>query len=211
MTSVALLLVAGPSLLPPPTAPQVAIGLLELYQIYRTVGEQINDVAGKVDEGLSAFEFLKGSDREREPDVSPAGMPRVPSHCAGSDECGACYEQAQRKLNRVRLTFERLRGIGMETKEMKDDALAVGQSISSMPGMGLGWYGARRDIMEGWHQFTAIYEGKYRELLESLRGSLEEIAACEAEHFDEENWFDRFGFIYYQFMEDRYHPEAVLN
>lgn len=210
MTAVALLLVAGLSLLSPPVALQ-ASGLLELYEIYVKVGEQMNDIAGKVEEGLDAYELLTGSDREREPDVSPAGMPRVPSHCAASDECGACYEQAQRKLNRVRLTFERLRGIGMETKEMKDDALAVGQSIASLPGMGLGWYGARRDIMQGWHDFTAIYEGKYRELLGSLHGSLEEIAACEAAYFDEANWFDRFGFIYYQFMEDRYHPDAVLN
>lgn len=213
MTAVCLVVPWSLWLVMPPVAPQ-ASRLLDLYRAYAFVAERLDKGAmglEKVREGLEAYEFLTESDRSREPDFSPAGMPRVPSNCAASEECGACYEQAQRKLNRIRGTFEKLRAIGLETREIKDDALAVGASISSLPGAGLGWYGARRNIMGGWNEFIGTYDSKYRELLGSLRGALEEIGACEAEHFDEANWFDRFGFIYFQFMEDRYHPDAVLN
>lgn len=169
------------------------------------------EALGWLETALDAYELLTGADRAREPDYSPAGMPRVPSRCADSEACGACYEQAQRKLNRVRDTLERLRGIGLHTKEMKDDAIAVGTSLSSIQGAGLGWYGARRDIMAGWQEFVGTYQDKYRELIGSLETALRQIETCEATHFDEANWFDRFGFIYLQFMEGRYHPDAILN
>lgn len=188
--------------------------LQRLRSAYSGVASRMDKAAaglGLLETALDAYELLTDSDRAREPDYSPAGMPRVPSHCAASEECGACYEQAQRKLNRVRGTLEQLRAIGLHTKEIKDDAIAVGTSLSSIQGAGLGWYGARRDIMAGWQSFVGSYVAKYRELMGSLETALKQIGACEAEHFDEQGWFDRFGFIYFQFMEGRYHAEAVLN
>lgn len=47
-------------------------------------------------------------------------------------------------------------------------------------------------------------DAKYEELVEELRGSLDQIAACEEEVYGEKDWYNRFGFIYYQFMADRY-------
>jgi len=165
--------------------------------VYRTLSE--------------GYELLTDGDRRREPDYSPAGMPRVPSHCAESEACGVCYEQAQGELKRVRRTLEELRAIGVETKEMKDDAIAVGTSLSSIQGAGLGWYGARRDIMAGWQRFVRAYEDKYSQLLGSLEAALRQIEQCEKDHFDEPDWYERFGFIYFQFMEASYHPGAILN
>ena len=157
---------------------------------------------------LNQFEAL---DQRHDVDLSAANTPRVPSSCAESEGCGSCYEQAQRNLNRVRRTLEQLRVIGVQTKAMKDDAMAVGESFASFPGMGLGWYAARRDITTGWQGFVNAYNGKYRQLLESLSRALKEVGACEAEYFGQRDWYERFGFIYYEFIQDRYDPARILD
>lgn len=168
------------------------------------------DLALKGAQLWESYHALSDADRTLDPDFSPAGMPRLPSRCAGSDECGACFAEARQDLNSRRYQFEKLRAIGLESKKMKDDAIAFGSSMSSLPGQGLGWHVAREDIMEGWQSLVAAYEDKYREFLVQLRADLTAIEACEEEYFGEEGWFDRFGFIYFQFMEDRYHPDNML-
>ena len=114
-------------------------------------------------------------------------------------------------LAQMRRTLEQLRVIGVQTKAMKDDAMAVGESFASFPGMGLGWYAARRDITTGWQGFVNAYNGKYRQLLESLSRALKEVGACEAEYFGQRDWYERFGFIYYEFIQDRYDPARILD
>jgi len=216
------LLTVGMSAVPLSMAAQEESRLEALVEAYTWTAQVmgVGDLVGAEQAGKAldlyrtladGYELLTDNDRGFEPDLSPAGMPRVPSNCAESEECGVCYEEAQGKLNRVRGTFEELRSLGLQTKEMKDDALAVGESFSSIQGFGLGWYGARRDIMAGWQNFLDAYDAKYRELLESLRNALEQIETCEADHFAVPDWYDRYGFIYYQFMEERYHPGGVLD
>lgn len=180
---------------------------------YGRVGGAFNKV-GEAATAVAAAAQLYASytalDERVDVDLSAANTPRVPSSCAGSEECGACYERAQGRLNHDRVTLERLRVVGRQTKAMKDDALALGQSVASFPGMGFGWYRARKDILTGWQSFVGQYEAKYEELMANLRMVLDEIGACEAEYFDQPDWFDRYGFIYHQFMAERYHPETVL-
>lgn len=181
---------------------------------YKSVGGRFDSVAAFLDirdavgNAIKSYEALGG---RCDIDLAAANTPRVPSSCAGSEDCGACYEQAQRKLNDTRVTLETLRCIGVRTKAMKDDAIAVGGSFSSLPGMGLGWYAARRDIATGWQGFVEAYDAKYHQLLGSLETALIEIGRCEELHFDEPDWFVRYGFIYHQFMEDSYHPRSVLD
>lgn len=188
-------------------------GLNQLMSDYVQVSDKAAlgiDLALKAGQLAESYTALSDADRRFDPDFSPAGMPRLPSQCAGSDECGQCFAEARRDLNRRRYQFEKLRAIALQTKKMTDDAIALGSSLSSLPGQGLGWHVARSDIMEGWEAFGSTYDDKYREFLDDLRRDLSAVGACEAEYFGEEGWFDRFGFIYYQFMEDRYHPDNML-
>ena len=41
-------------------------------------------------------------------------------------------------------------------------------------------------------------------MMGTLRRALQEVADCEARYFDVQDWYSRYGFIYYTFMEDRY-------
>ena len=42
--------------------------------------------------------------------------------------------------------------------------------------------------------------GKYAELMALLQKTLQRIAACEEKVFDNKSWYERFGFMYYEFM-----------
>jgi hypothetical protein len=150
-----------------------------------------------------------------------AGAPRVPSHCAdaaplatvdahpraidlGPQGCRNCYGQAIAHLNRVRDNLERLRAAGEENKEFVEAQIAFGDSVASIPNTGAGWYSAKKRILEAEKDFEQAYDKKYAELLISLERSLREISKCEDAFFNEKNWYERFGFVYYAFVAERY-------
>jgi hypothetical protein len=41
-------------------------------------------------------------------------------------------------------------------------------------------------------------------MLPNLRGALDALGKCEEKYFNEPDWYDRYGFMYYTFMADRY-------
>lgn len=45
---------------------------------------------------------------------------------------------------------------------------------------------------------------KLEELLATLKNNLMGIAACEATIFNNEGWYERYGFFYQQFMAEAY-------
>jgi hypothetical protein len=137
-------------------------------------------------------------------DSPPPGAPELPSNCLESAACAACFAPANARLTLVLTTLEKLRRKGAWTRTYKDRALAFGASIASFPGAGLGWAGARAEIEGGYLKFQAAYDAKYQELIASLKSSLQDISQCEESIYQEHDWYNRFGFIYYQFMAERY-------
>src|SRR5262249_5069674 len=149
----------------------------------------------------------------KQEDFNPPGMPKVPSHCAANPQqeyaipgkpgtyssggCEKCYGDAVASLNRVRQNLERLRALGQANKEYFDAEIAYGESIASIPNTGVGWFSARQKIEAGEEEFHQAYDKKYGQLVQSLEKSLREISECERAFFHEEDWYDRFGFIYY--------------
>jgi hypothetical protein len=151
------------------------------------------------------FDPLTPDDAQYEDDFDPAGQPQVPLQCAESDECAECFEPAHARLNAVRVRFEKLRRIGSWTRTYKERAFTLGQAMGGMHGLaGLAWTGERIKLERQFKSFESSYQSKYAELLEELEGSLRQIAACEQDAYDEQGWYERFGFIYYNFMADRY-------
>ncbi|MDQ3169592.1 MAG: hypothetical protein M3Q55_05595 [Acidobacteriota bacterium] len=151
-----------------------------------------------------AFEHLNEDDGQYDPDYRPEGMPEVPISC-GSEECQQCYEQAIARLNFTRVTFEQLRAIYQSTTNMADKAMSFGDSASGVHALsGLSWQYSKRGIEAELAKLGRTYDEKYRGLLGTLRSSLEDMAVCERDHFKNPDWYNRFGFIYYTFMEDRY-------
>ena len=86
---------------------------------------------------------------------------------------------------------------------MTTSAKAFGDSFSTATKSGVGWSSARKNIEASETKLEQAYDNKYRDLMGKLHGSLVGMAICEAE-YGLEDWYDRFGYVYYEFMADRY-------
>jgi hypothetical protein len=156
-------------------------------------------------EFIKSFEPLTAEDKGYDPNYSPPGSPQVPSRCAGSDVCGACFQAAYDELNAVRYRFEKLRRVYQSTKAFTSAGLSFGDNAASIHGItGLAWQTERRKIEQSLRNLDASYDGKYEELVGVLHKSVQRIGQCEAQYFNEPDWYNRYGFIYYTFMADRY-------
>lgn len=153
------------------------------------------------------WDNLTEEDEDYDEDYDPPGMPEVPLACADSDECRSCFEPAYERLKSVRIRFEKLRRLYTWTKAYKERAFALGDSAAGIHGLaGLAWVGKRIELERTYKKFEATVEDKYGELLGELKTSLEQIAACEARVYGEEDWYNRYGFMFYQFMAAHYRP-----
>ncbi|MDC7995313.1 hypothetical protein [Altibacter sp. HG106] len=143
----------------------------------------------------------------------PPGEPRIPSFCAvpttdaGFDDessCAGCFLAAREQFNEVRYLFEQLATIYKCTKNFSNAALSFGDNASGIHGVsGLAWQTQRRNIEKSVTDLETAYDKKYGELLESLSESMLKLSECEA-RYGVEDWFDRFGYMYFEFMRDKY-------
>lgn len=151
------------------------------------------------------------------PNYSPNGMPRIPVSCGYVDDewaldpnasCASCFSQAIRTIDATREDFERLRAVGSRTKTYVDAALAFGDSFSTVAGNGsLGWTKSRPEVEASWVAFKQRYDTSYRSLLTKLDIGLRALDTCEANYFDNHDWYNRQGFMFFAFMEARYELE----
>jgi len=154
------------------------------------------------------------------PDFSVNAQAMVPSSCsevlkgraASSDTprtleptaCAACYEVAYKKLNDVRKRLAKLKCLGNSTKSYVNAALAFGDNVSSVHAIqGLAWQRQRKEISDSYTKFKAAYDAKYKELMTTLVDAMNDVAACEAKNGNPD-WFQRFGFMYVEFMAEKY-------
>ncbi len=137
--------------------------------------------------------------------LSPDGAPQVPASCAGESTCGECYTAAVRELNGMRLNLERLRCYYAAYKRFVDASISFGDNASGIHAVtGLAWQSERAGILEAMESLNRTYDTKYAQMMPNLRTALTKVAACEAQFFNNPDWYARFGFIYYTFMSDRY-------
>jgi hypothetical protein len=154
---------------------------------------------------LKTFEPLTDEDKGYDPNYNPPGSPQVPSKCAGSNACGDCYQSAYDELNKVRYRFEKLRRVYQSTKAFTSAALSFGDNAASIHGIaGLAWQTERRKVEQSIRNLDSSYDAKYEELVGVLQQAIQHIGQCEAQYYNEPDWYNRYGFIYYSFMADRY-------
>lgn len=167
----------------------------DLVHIYET-WEEFSD----------AHDALTPDDRQFDPDYSPPGSPEIPSACAESEECKACYDKAVKDINFYRFSLDKGQGIARGTLDYAKKAIAFGDTASASFGVGgLAWsLDAKPDIEKVTTRLRKTYKSKYEEWIAGLEASLQELGKCEEEHFNERDWYGRFGYIYYSFMADRY-------
>jgi len=153
-----------------------------------------------------AHNALTPDDSQFDPDYSPEGSPEIPSACAESEECNACYEKAVKDINFYRFSLDKGRGIARGTLDYARKAIAFGDTASGSFGVGgLAWsLDAKPEVEKAVAKLRKTYDGKYEEWIAGMKQSLQALGECEEEHFGERDWYARFGYIYYSFMADRY-------
>jgi hypothetical protein len=170
-----------------------------------TLGDAYENIRSAA-ELAQEYGLLHPSDEAAQPNYRPEGMPDVPSACAGNAACTECYTEAQGNLNQARRALEKLRSIGAATKKRTDKAIALGDAgAGAIPGSvsALAWIKEKKGIEAELETFKGAYDNKYRELLRNLHDHLLAVGRCE-EQLGMQDWYNRYGFVYYQFMEERY-------
>ncbi|HMR92002.1 MAG TPA: hypothetical protein PKC69_06800 [Chitinophagaceae bacterium] len=160
------------------------------------------DIMRSIDDLYAASDAL--SRGECAPDFNTSGQAMMRSACAGNAACGECYTKAVNDLAFVRRQLGRMNCIYNNTKNFNDAAIAFGDNASGIHAVtGLSWQYARADIVKTFSHFKQTYDKKYTDMMQALNRALMAIDACERE-FGEPDWYQRFGFIYFEFMKDKY-------
>jgi len=172
----------------------------------------INDALGHLNTALQAYHDAQDlynasrslSNGECSPDFATSDEAMLPRSCKRESECGECYISATRELIFVRRQLGRLSCIYQNTKNFTNSAIAFGDNASGIHAVtGLAWQNARGEIVASMNHFKGTYDNKYTGLIGSLEKALKAIDRCEAQ-YGQEGWFQRSGFIYLEFMKDKY-------
>lgn len=128
-------------------------------------------------------------------------MPGLPSPSTpGTSRCGKAAPRAASRC------LQRAWSITHSYIDFAKRAEAFGDSASGIHGVsGLSWQlGGKPQIEEALGSLRRTYRDKYNAYIENLEGALRGLGQCEAEHFDERDWYGRFGFLYLDFMKAKY-------
>ena len=126
------------------------------------------------------------------------------STCANNAACSECYEKAVGELNFIRRQLGRLSCIYSNTKNFNESALAFGDNMSGIHAVtGIAWQNERGGIIAEFNHFKQTYDSKYTDMMGALQRALQGIGTCE-QQYGLPDWYQRFGFIYFEFMKDKY-------
>lgn len=182
------------------------------YDNIRNALQFANDVSGQIERELSP------SDRDAIPRPDSAASPRLPSSCiprryggiqGASDSISEsdceCLDDAYLELDGRRFYFEKLRIIYSSTMKSINAKIALADTGSNVHAVsGLVWQNQKMIIMsKSIPNLNKAYDDKYAQMVQGLEECLRKIDACES-RIGNENWYNHAGFIYYQFMVDKY-------
>lgn len=168
--------------------------------------KKIKDINDKGDKYYKDLEELSPDDDQYKPDYDLPGAPQLPSMCKDSVECADCFKPQYAGLQNTRFRFDKLRRLNRVTKTMLRDAISFGDAAASTAGgpAMLAWNSEKTKIRASEASFNQTYDAKYAELLATLKKNLLGIAACEETFFNNPSWYERFGFMYQNFMAEAY-------
>lgn len=117
----------------------------------------------------------------------------------------ACLEKEYENLNNRRLNLERLRVIYSHAMKKINAGIAFGDDVSAVHGVsGLAWQSQKMIILtKSIPTLNKAYDDKYAEMIHALEENLRAIEQCES-MLGYDNWYNHAGFIYFQFMADKY-------
>lgn len=136
-----------------------------------------------------------------DPDVPP-----VPSGCLdrGAD-CEECFGAAYEQLARSRLLLLRTRALYDATHRFASAAQAHGDNLApATREAAIVWEMQKPRIRASLGQFDAAYDRKIADMLAVVQRTLRELAVCEKRFYNTLDWYERYGFIYFEFLQARF-------
>jgi hypothetical protein len=132
--------------------------------------------------------------------------PVVPSKCAENQKCSACYAEVVRQIDFNRFYLERAHCITSAAVKMANSAMAFGDSTSGIHAVtGLAWQREGKPQIEGAvRELRETYRRKSQDYLRELERSMRKMGECEADFYDSNDWYDRYGWLYISFLQSRY-------
>ena len=130
----------------------------------------------------------------------------MPSKCAEDKACRPCFDDANANLDIRRRNLEKVRGIYTYTHRFAQDGKDLMNGVGGMAGGAPAVEAAvqSRSVDQSLDAFDETVRAKNAELLGKLQDDLHELAACEAKYYGNDEWYARYGELYYQFMQARY-------
>ncbi|HSE49440.1 MAG TPA: hypothetical protein VLA96_09565, partial [Terriglobales bacterium] len=144
-----------------------------------------------------------------QPNYEPPGQPMIPSRCAGSGECGACFADANAKLEKSRKLLEDMYVIYKQTELKAGRIHELANAAAGLsPYAQLAWTAIKNNPKEPMNvaqqKFYDTYDENLGKLLTMANEGLIGVGACEREHFKDYDWYPRYGMVSYNFLKDRY-------
>ena len=96
--------------------------------------------------------------------------------------------------------------ISHSTLDYANKRIAFGDTVSGIHGaMALSWQLAGKpQIEEAMESLRKTYGKKYKDYIKNIESSLHKMADCEAENYSIRDLYQRFGFLYLEFVKSRY-------
>jgi hypothetical protein len=135
------------------------------------------------------------------------GENEIPSGCAEANStCAQCVRQAEENIQFNRSYLHIAWSISHSTLDYANKRIAFGDTVSGIHGaMALSWQLAGKpQIEEAMESLRKTYGKKYRDYVRNIENSLRRMADCEAENYSIRDLYQRFGFLYLEFIKSRY-------
>lgn len=211
-----LVMAAGPQLTPSQATAKMLLKNAPSWNPkpgIKDLGKAAKDEYDKLNKGLEPgkealkqlkeyYDTLTEGDKKMEADFQPPGAPSVPSKCMEDKACKPCYTEAYGNVNKTRKYLEQVRARYEFTHRFTTEGKAYMQGVANVAG-GIAALGAQVEAEKvdgALADFDKVVRNKNTELLERLEKNLREVSVCEAKFYKNEDWYDRYGYMYYQFM-----------
>ena len=185
--------------------PKLVSGTMAGLEVFAGLKDAIKG-AKEAGKALDKYEPLNNNDKRLEPNYKPPGTPAVPSKCYENKACKPCYDDAYGKVNITRKNLEKVRARYDFTHRFTTKGIAIMQGAANAGGgiSAMGVVPVIEDVEASLKNFDKVVKNKNIELLGKLETNLREVAKCEAKFYKAEDWYDRYGYMYYQFMYAHY-------
>jgi hypothetical protein len=156
---------------------------------------------------LEEFGYIDPREAAIQKNMNPPGMPLLPSRCAKDPECGPCFKKANKDLMEARSLLETQYVIYKQTELATGRIIELGDAAAGMSSIAkFVWdqekHGTTVTALQ--EKFYGQYDTNLEKLLRNVNDALIAQAGCERKAFDDQDWYNRYGWLYYSFLRDRY-------